>query len=76
MRRPPSDTLDGSLMDLLLARGRQAFAGDMAYRVGRFRLGKPTPEEGRFIEVYRRQSDGSWKCVGDIFNFNSDPATA
>ena len=42
--------------------------GDLAYRIGRFRLGKPAPERGKFIEVYRRQADGSWQCVGDIFN--------
>jgi ketosteroid isomerase-like protein len=45
---------------------------DMAYRIGYFTLGKPSPERGKFIEVYRRQDDGSWKCVGDIFNSNQE----
>lgn len=44
--------------------------GDIAYRIGHFTLGKPAPDRGKFIEVYRRQADGSWKCVGDIFNSN------
>jgi ketosteroid isomerase-like protein len=46
--------------------------GDLAYRIGRFTLGKPSPERGKFIEVYRRQADGTWKCVGDIFNSDQD----
>ena len=45
---------------------------DIAYRIGYFTLGKPTPDRGKFIEVYRRQTDGSWKCVGDIFNSNQE----
>ena len=45
---------------------------DMAYRIGYFTLGKPTPDRGKFIEVYGRQADGSWKCVGDIFNSNQE----
>jgi ketosteroid isomerase-like protein len=45
---------------------------DLAYRIGYFTLGKPAPDRGKFIEVYRRQADGSWKCVGDIFNSNQE----
>jgi ketosteroid isomerase-like protein len=44
--------------------------GRIADRIGHFTLSKPSPDRGKFIEVYRRQADGSWKCVGDIFNRN------
>ena len=43
-------------------------SGELAYRSGRYRLGRPMTGQGTFIEVYRRQSDGSWQCVVDIFD--------
>jgi ketosteroid isomerase-like protein len=50
-----------------------ASSGDLAYGIGTFSLGRPAPDRGKFVEVYRRQSDGSWKCVVDMFS--SDQAT-
>lgn len=36
---------------------------------------KPMPkEEGKYIEVLRRQDDGSWKIIYDIWNPNAPPA--
>ena len=43
-------------------------SGDLAYRTGRYRLGKLAPDCGKFVEVFCRQADGSWRCVADIFN--------
>lgn len=43
-------------------------SGDLAYVVGTYTLGKPEPDTGKFIEIHRRQADGSWRCVADIFN--------
>jgi ketosteroid isomerase-like protein len=43
-------------------------SGDLAYRIGRYSLGRPTADRGKFIEVHRRQPDGSFRCVADIFN--------
>lgn len=48
-------------------------SGDLAYQVGTYWLGKPAPDTGKFIEVYRRQADGSWRCVADIFNSDQAP---
>ena len=28
----------------------------------------PIPDHGKYIEIWRRQSDGSWKVALDIFN--------
>lgn len=46
--------------------------GDMAYVVGTYHLifEDPTiPEDrGKYIEIWRRQKDGSWKITHDIFN--------
>ena len=52
-------------------------SGDVAYAVGTYRMAltpkkagaKPLPvDEGKYIEVLKRQDDGSWKIVYDIWN--------
>jgi ketosteroid isomerase-like protein len=62
--------LEAGIGDLGLQTEKIDGVGDIAYRIGHFTLSKPSPDRGKFIEVYRRQADGSWKCVGDIFNSN------
>ena len=50
--------------------------GDLAYVVGRYRLTAtpkakgppPLKDEGKFVEVLKRQSDGGWKYAVDIYN--------
>jgi len=50
-----------------------AKSGDMAYTQGSYTLTytdpktkKPMTEKGKFVEVYMKQPDGSWKNVADI----------
>jgi ketosteroid isomerase-like protein len=49
-------------------------SGDMAYQVGADRItfttpeGKPVVLDTRSTAVWRKQPDGSWKCVVDIWN--------
>ncbi|MGQ0701533.1 MAG: YybH family protein [Gemmatimonadales bacterium] len=49
--------------------------GDLAYNRGTFELDVTPPgatapmhDKGKFLEVLRRQPDGSWKVIRDIFN--------
>jgi uncharacterized protein (TIGR02246 family) len=50
--------------------------GDLAYQVGHFRMhgtpkakgGHPFTDEGKFLEVLKRQADGSWKYVADMYS--------
>ena len=50
-------------------------AGDVAYGYGNYSLAMLPPgaesavtDHGKYIEVWRRQEDGSWKLSRDIFN--------
>ena len=51
-----------------------ARSGDLAYVMGAYQLtttdpkAKPLADRGKFVEVWKKQTDGSWKTVADIFN--------
>ena len=54
--------------------------GDTAFIRGSYELTMAPPEsppvvdKGKYLEIWRRQSDGSWICTLDIFNSDA-PAT-
>jgi uncharacterized protein (TIGR02246 family) len=49
-------------------------SGDLAYVQGVYQMtskdarGKTTADNGKFVEVWKKQADGKWKTVADIFN--------
>jgi uncharacterized protein (TIGR02246 family) len=51
-----------------------ARSGDMAYEYGTYSIvtevkkGKPTTEKGKYVTVWKKQKDGSWKVAIDIDN--------
>ena len=51
-----------------------AQSSDLAYIMGTYQLtttdpqAKPMADRGKFVEVWKKQADGSWKTVADIFN--------
>ena len=51
-----------------------AHSSDLAYVVGSYQLmtndpkGSVAADRGKFVEVWKKQADGSWKTVADIFN--------
>lgn len=55
--------------------------GDLAYNLGHYRFtavpkAKADPgvaDEGKFVEVLKKQSDGSWKYVVDMYSSNLAP---
>jgi ketosteroid isomerase-like protein len=53
---------------------------DLAYSVGTWRMtGTSTKDEpisltGKFLTVWKKQADGSWKAVADIGNVDPQPA--
>ncbi len=53
-------------------------SGDLGYSTGAYQFsykdstGKEMHETGKFCETWKKQADGSWKCIVDIWN--ADPA--
>jgi ketosteroid isomerase-like protein len=56
-----------------------ARSGDLAYITGRYEInevdpsGKPLTDTGNYLEIWRKQSDGNWKCVVDTFSSDLPP---
>jgi ketosteroid isomerase-like protein len=57
-----------------------AQSGDLAYTQGSYQLtttdahGKPMTDQGKTLEVWKKQADGAWKCVADMWSSDL-PAT-
>jgi uncharacterized protein (TIGR02246 family) len=45
-----------------------AGSGDLAYAIGTFSVATPELDRGKFVEIYRKQADGSWRCIADMFS--------
>jgi uncharacterized protein (TIGR02246 family) len=51
-----------------------ARSGDLAYVSGTYQIaaknpkGKAQEDRGKMVEVWKKQADGNWKTVADIFN--------
>ncbi len=66
--------IDGGFTSIKLDTTTVASAGDLAYGRGRYTLsmsppgGAPVQDIGKYVVVYRRQANGSWRAVADIFN--------
>ena len=59
-----------------------ARSGDLAYVSGSYEFnekddsGKPMTDKGKFLEVWKKQADGNWKCVADMFSSDLPPPAA
>jgi ketosteroid isomerase-like protein len=55
-------------------------SGDLGYARGVYQLvmkdpaGTATTERGKFLEVWKKQADGKWKCAVDSFNADAPAA--
>jgi len=65
----PGFTIDWQINQLGVSR-----AGDLAYTIYTYQMtldganGKPITDQGKDMAVWKKQSDGAWKMVADIFN--------
>lgn len=70
--------LPGAKMRFQATKTEVSKAGDLGYSTGPYQFsyndatGKVISETGKFCETWKKQSDGSWKCIVDIWN--ADPA--
>jgi uncharacterized protein (TIGR02246 family) len=60
------------------SRAMASKGGDMVYSQGTYSMTmtdpktkKPMTDKGKYLTVYTKQSDGSWKAVADTFNSDS-----
>ena len=66
--------IDSGFTSIKLETTTIASAGDLAYGRGHYTLalsppgGAPVQHVGKYIVVYRRQANGAWRAVSDIFN--------
>jgi uncharacterized protein (TIGR02246 family) len=57
-----------------------ARSGDIAYTRGTYELsmnvpkGEPMKDRGKYLEVWKKQADGKWKVVADMFSSDLPPA--
>ena len=54
-----------------VATGTVWLDGDTAYETGKYKYeykekGKPATDEGRYVTIWKRQKDGSWKLAMDM----------
>lgn len=76
IRKPVADLL--GLPELSIAwqptKVEVARSGDLAYLYGAYELsfkdpgGKTVSDKGKNVEIWKKQSDGSWKCIVDTWN--------
>jgi uncharacterized protein (TIGR02246 family) len=72
----PNSTLDFHPDKVTVAK-----SGDLAYSQGTYnytstdpKTKKPVREHGNYVEVYKKQADGSWKVAEDIATQEAPPA--
>jgi uncharacterized protein (TIGR02246 family) len=76
MRRGLSEEManPGYAISWQASRAEASRGGDLAYTVGTYQFtmtgpkGKPVTDRGKYVTIWRKQSDGKWKVVADIFN--------
>ena len=71
---------DMSAMSWKATRVEVAGSGELGYVTGTYEMtiknekGAPINDCGKYLEVWKKQADGSWKCAADMFS--SDVPTA
>jgi ketosteroid isomerase-like protein len=74
--------LPGFSVNWIPTRVDVAKSGDMGYSFGNYNLtvsdptGKPMNDRGKYVVVWKKQTDGKWKAEADIFNSDLPPPSA
>ncbi|MFQ5946580.1 MAG: YybH family protein [Anaerolineae bacterium] len=74
-----SGAMEMGIRDFALKTVDVGFNDDLAYEMGTYTLniqpegGQATTDTGKYVVVWTRQGDGSWKLAVDIWNSNAPP---
>ncbi len=66
--------LPGLSVSWQTTKAEAARSGELAYTYGTYELtsndakGTPTTDHGKYSEVWKKQADGSWKCIVDMWS--------
>ena len=64
--------LANGISDVILETASVYSSGDLAYGVGKYGYtAAGTRQTGKYVVVYQRQSNGSYRAVADAFNSNA-----
>jgi ketosteroid isomerase-like protein len=82
IRKPVGDLLGLPGLDIhwKATKVEVAKSGDIAYAYGAYNLtfngpgGKPASDQGKYLEILKKQADGSWKCSADTWSSDMPPA--
>ena len=72
----------GFEIDWEVTRVEVSRAGDLGYVVGTHEVtvndaeGNPVTDRGKWIAIWKKQADGTWKCIEDIWNSDGPAAAA
>ena len=60
------DNIGGTISNPMMEYGVE---GDLAFQVATYAFkDTETPDQGKYVEIFRRQQDGSWKVILTIYN--------
>ena len=75
IRKIWKDLLTDAKLSWKASKVEVAKSGDIAFISGTYEVtmndvvtGKPVNDHGKYLEVWEKQTDGSWKCGADIWN--------
>ena len=69
----------GFALEIVPEKADVSTSGDVGWTTGTYKMTmNGATDTGKYVAVWRKQSDGSWKCVEDIFNSDmpAEPASA
>lgn len=72
----------GAAISWKATKAEVAQSGDLGYVSGTYEQtmidanGEPVKDRGKYVEIFRKQADGTWKVVVDIWNSNLPASTA
>ena len=72
----------GFSMSWQTTKAEVARSGDIGYTIGTYKMGmndpkgNPMTDRGKYVTVWRKQPDGRWKAIVDVFNTDLPAAAA